>query len=95
MRNLPGTNQVHKANTDYHPGVVMAIRLAQATKTPDQLGSCLSGAKTLEDTTDRMEWEMPKELQNSPQEIGISTDPVPLVVDEVDNGYEEIEDEER
>ena len=93
MRDLPGTNQVHKADTDYHPEVLKAIKLAQATKTPDELGNCLSGAKTLENVIDRMKWEMPKESQNRAQEL--TKDPVPLVVDEVDNGYGEKEDEER
>jgi len=93
MRDLPGTNQVHKANTDYHLGVVNAIKLAQSTKTPNEFGDCLSGAKKLENVTDRIEWEMPEELQNRAQEI--STDPVPLLVAEIENGDMEIEDEER
>lgn len=93
MRELEGVNQLHKANTDYHPGVVRAIKLAQSTKTPNEFGDCLSGAKKLENITDRIEWEMPKDLQNREQEV--NTDPVPLVVSEVENGYEEREDEER
>lgn len=92
MRELKGVNEVHKSNTDYNSRVLRAMKFAQSTKTPDEFANCLSGAKTLENVSDRIEWEMPEELKNRQLD---NTDPKPLVVAEIENGFKEEEEEER
>lgn len=58
-------NVVHKANTDYNSRVVFALKAAHAAKTTRDLIDIYSNVKTLQDVTERIEWEMPEELKNN------------------------------
>lgn len=93
-------NVVHKANTDYNSRVVSALKSAHAAKTTRDLIDIYSNAKTVQDVTERIEWEMPEELKNNktsgtekPQktkeELKIANNSEKLVVEEVVKEEEE------
>lgn len=62
MRDLPGVNVVHKSNNEYNPQVVAAVKDAKHVKNTRDYIDLLNGAKSKEDISESIIWEMPTQF---------------------------------